>query len=311
MNLSDTLLVVAPHQFSQENKQSPQNAFDTSTQILDYGRMSYKFSSNRSIEAANSPCKVNDTLIDDNVTEDNNHQILPDVDLIKEGHVVKKGRSKKDNISKLSVQSALASTVLEDNEGIKFNEQLSLEKESNQEIQLFSLTLKKNENELLRRDENQQSVAEMTQAFGCVTLDNQMRKNGKNEISSTTQKEDKESDSIEIQTVQQSKQIKPTFSEPKEKDDIPSIVPLPKEKSLTEDTLKAVSKKNISTHKKKNIGPTFNPSTVATWLVWCIVLLSVLYVLSNVMYGKNFATSEKRCSSTGIQMHWEKGPPPT
>ena len=312
------MLVVAPHQLSHQPKTSPQPFFTSPIEISQYGTMPYTSSNNRAMEVTNSSSRSNSTVIDDNVTEDNNHKIPTDIDCINEKDrfkdatmATKRIIPKEGNDAKSLMQQSTSMGFTDDKENIKCTEKLTLQNESTPTIQLLSLHSKKDEKEWLHGDENLQSIEETTELFGCVAVDNEIPKNSKNEISLTTQSEDNQFKSTEADRVRQSKQIKEKLSEGNEKVDIPSIVPLPKEKSLTKKTLNDGSKKDISTHKKKNTGSVFHSRTVATWLAWCVVLLCALCIVLYIMYGKNSFSSEKGCTSTGFRMNWEKGPPPT
>ena len=74
---SDTLLVLAPHQFSKLHKTSSKTSFTTPTENSRCGNLAVASSS---LQITNSSNQTNRTVIEDSVTEDNNHKIPHDIE---------------------------------------------------------------------------------------------------------------------------------------------------------------------------------------------------------------------------------------
>ena len=82
MNFSEILLVLAPHQFSQLHKTSSKTSFTTPTEISPCGSLAVASSN---LQVTNSSTQTNSNVIEDSVTEDNNHKIPHSRDSKNEG----------------------------------------------------------------------------------------------------------------------------------------------------------------------------------------------------------------------------------
>ena len=78
INFSGTLLVLAPHQFSQQHKTSSKTSFTTTTEISHFRSLALPSSTQQLV--TNSFNQPNQTEMDDSVTEDNNHKIPHSLD---------------------------------------------------------------------------------------------------------------------------------------------------------------------------------------------------------------------------------------